>query len=52
MGRFQCFGKGSVPQQPESYLGNGGDDPGEAGQGKTQDQDLSDLTGESEWTSS
>lgn len=40
------LGEGSVPLQPESCLGGDGDDPGEAGKGRTQDQALSDLTGE------
>lgn len=43
--------EGSVQLQPESHLGNDGHDPGRAGKGRTENQDWSDLTGESGWIS-
>ena len=45
------LGEGSVQLQPESHLGNDGDDPGGAGKGRTEGQDWSDLSGESGWAS-
>lgn len=41
--------EGSASPQREPHVGNGGN-CGEAKKDRTEGQDLSDLTGESEWT--